>query len=395
MFKSFYRAGFECSTGRNVHGEWIDQLAATEHDRRADADYAMLSQVGIHTVREGVRWPLVDRGHGYDFSSLDAFVLAARRHQVEVIWDLFHFGYPERLDPFDPKFGLEFARYCTAVARHLCGELPGPFYFTPVNEGSYFAWAAGEKGLFAPHAQGRGAELKVNLARAAVLGVRAIREVCPAARFVTADPICSVVPPVACDGELSAAAQHFNHSVVFEFMDMLAGRLRPDLGGSRDCLDIVGLNYYATNQWVLGHEGNQLGEHDPRRLPIGALVRRAAQRYGGPIIVSETGASDDGRAPWLDEISEEALSLLGEGIGFSGVCLYPILGMPEWHDQERWARMGLWDLERSANGLERVPHRASLRALEQAKHALHRQRIRSSRPPAVEREGRIRRESSA
>ena len=32
-------------------------------------------------------------------------------------------------------------------------------------------------------------------------------------------------------------------------MDMLAGRLMPELGGSRDWLDIVGINYYWTNQW--------------------------------------------------------------------------------------------------------------------------------------------------
>ena len=32
MFRSFYLAGFECATGYNMHGEWIDQIAATEHD---------------------------------------------------------------------------------------------------------------------------------------------------------------------------------------------------------------------------------------------------------------------------------------------------------------------------------------------------------------------------
>ena len=39
MFRSFYLAGFECATGYNMHGEWIDQIAATEHDRHVDADY--------------------------------------------------------------------------------------------------------------------------------------------------------------------------------------------------------------------------------------------------------------------------------------------------------------------------------------------------------------------
>ena len=39
MFRSFYLAGFECATGYNMHGEWIDQIAATEHDLHVDADY--------------------------------------------------------------------------------------------------------------------------------------------------------------------------------------------------------------------------------------------------------------------------------------------------------------------------------------------------------------------
>ena len=35
---------------------------------------------------------------------------------------------------------------------------------------------------------------------------------------------------------------------------------------------------------------------------------------------------------------------IGGGIPLRGVCLYPILGMPEWHDQKRWTQMGLWEL---------------------------------------------------
>src|SRR5688500_5383717 len=162
MFKSFYLAGFECSTGVNVHGEAIDQLKATEHDRRAAEDYALLLDVGIGTIREGIRWPLVDRGGRYDFDSLGPFVRAARELGVEVIWDLFHYGYPEDLDPFSIHFAERLAAYAAAVARHLARELPGPLWFTPVNEGSYFSWAAGEVGCFAPHEHGRGYELKLS-----------------------------------------------------------------------------------------------------------------------------------------------------------------------------------------------------------------------------------------
>src|SRR6266849_3072293 len=101
LFPSFFLAGFECATPINRHGRRIDPLAATEHDRRAREDYQALQRVGINTVREGVRWNLIDRrGHGdfrsqYDFRPLRPFVEAALETGMTVIWDLFHYGYPE------------------------------------------------------------------------------------------------------------------------------------------------------------------------------------------------------------------------------------------------------------------------------------------------------------
>jgi hypothetical protein len=32
MFKSFFFAGYECATGYNAKRQWIDQIAATQHD---------------------------------------------------------------------------------------------------------------------------------------------------------------------------------------------------------------------------------------------------------------------------------------------------------------------------------------------------------------------------
>src|SRR3954462_7173915 len=110
LFPSFFLAGFECATPINRHGQRIDPLAATEHDKRALEDYQALQRVGIHAVREGVRWNLIDR-HGpgagrtrYDFRPLRPFVEAALQTGMTVIWDLFHYGYPDGLDPFSAEF---------------------------------------------------------------------------------------------------------------------------------------------------------------------------------------------------------------------------------------------------------------------------------------------------
>lgn len=362
MFRSFYLAGFECATGYNLHGEWIDQIAATEHDRHVDADYARLTEVGIHAVREAIRWPLVDSDGRYDFSSAEPFVAAARRHELDVIWDLFHYGYPDDLDPFGDAFAERFADYCHAAARFVVARSDGACFFTPINEPSYFAWAAGEAGRFAPHAQGRGFELKVALARAALAGIAAIRGACPWARIVNVDPICRVVPA---DGDPAQQehARWFNEEAVFEFWDIVAGRSMPELGGSPQQLDIVGLNYYWTNQWQLGSESEPLSDGDPRRVPLAELVRAAWERYGTEVLITETSALGEARAPWVHELSAMATQLLGAGVPLTGICLYPILGMPEWHDREQWTRMGLWDLERDQHALMRVECRPMIEAL--------------------------------
>ncbi|HTG43675.1 MAG TPA: glycoside hydrolase [Verrucomicrobiae bacterium] len=366
MFKSFFFAGFECATGYNALGEWIDQIAATHHDKHAGEDYARLREVGIYAAREAIRWPLVDRGGGkYDFSSVEAFITASRKHEVEVIWDLFHYGYPDDLDLFSEEFPKRFSDYCYAAARHISAHSPGTCYFTPVNEPSFFAWAGGHVGRFAPHCVGKGVELKRALIRAAIQGIEAIWSAVPQARMVNVDPLCHVVAP-ADRPDLQPDAARFNAQAVFESWDMLCGKIMPDLGGSRKHLDIIGINYYWTNQWELGRDERPLAEDDARRVSLSELVLEVNRRYGGDLLITETAHVDDMRPKWLEYVADETEILLAQGVPLHGVCLYPILGMPEWHDQTRWTQMGLWELSNCENVLERVLCEPMLQALKKA-----------------------------
>ena len=326
-----------------MHGEWLDQVAATHHDKHANEDYARLREVGIYAAREAFRWPLVDKRGSYDFSSVKPFVEASRRNEIEVIWDLFHYGYPEDIDLFSEEFPKRFADYCYAAARYICSQHFGTCYFTPVNEPSFFAWAGGEVGKFAPHCKGRGHELKIALARAGIAGINAIRAAVPSARIVNVDPLCHVVPPHD-RMDLLADVSHFNEVAVWESWDMLAGRLMPELGGSRTHLDIVGVNYYWTNQWEWGSDGLPLSHQDPRRVSLSRLMRRVWKRYGGEFLITETAHVDDMRPVWLQYVADECEALLKDEVPLRGVCLYPILGMPEWHSPAEWTLMGLWDL---------------------------------------------------
>lgn len=349
MFSSFFLAGFEGSTGYNRHGRWFDQIVATGHERTVDQDYRDIAQLGIRAARETMRWPLVDRGRGrYDFSSVAPFAEAARRHGVEVIWDLFHYGYPQDLDLWGDDFPKRFASYCYAAGRYIAERTDGTCYFTPVNEPSFFAFAGGEKALFAPYGEGRGWELKVALCRAAIAGIDALRAAAPGCRIVNVDPLCRVALP-ADRPDLEAEARDFNERLVFQSWDIIAGRLLPELGGSPEHLDIVGINYYWTNQWewrvapLPDGRVPPLADDDPRRVSLRRLIETVWRRYGREMIISETAHVGEKRGPWMLEVAREAEAVLGKDIPLRGVCLYPILGMPEWHAPDVWTPMGLWD----------------------------------------------------
>ena len=53
---------------------------------------------------------------------------------------------------------------------------------------------------FNPMARGRGTELKVQLVRASIAAIEAIRNVDPRARFVQIDPVINVVPKTRVTG---------------------------------------------------------------------------------------------------------------------------------------------------------------------------------------------------
>ena len=369
MFKSFFQAGFEAATGYNRHRQWIDQIAATQHDLQIDDDYRRLREAGLLTAREAVRWPLVDRGsHRYDFSSLSSFFAAAEKYGIELIHDLFHYGYPERIDLFSEAFPRQFADYCFAAADYITRQMPGTYWFTPINEPSFFSWAAGEVGLFSPHAIGRGWELKVQLIKAAIRGIEAIRAACSGARIVNVDPLCHIAVPRE-KPELQREIDGYNQGVVFQGWDLLGGKLMPELGGSPEHLGIVGVNYYWTNQWEWGHSGQPLAADDERRWPLNRLIQQVWSRYGAEMLITETSHLGELRPIWLRELTNEVKTVLNTGLPLHGVCLYPILGMPEWHAPEEWTQMGLWELRPNGDRLERVPHSPMMEALREAQQS--------------------------
>ena len=77
------------------------------------------------------------------------------------------------------------------------------------------------------------------------------------------------------------------------------------------------------------------------------------------------------------------VKILEAGVPLQGVCLYPILGMPEWHSPEEWTRMGLWDLQPKGESLQRVLHMPMFKELQKAQSRVKR----TLSPPVRSRRG--------
>jgi hypothetical protein len=359
IFPTFFLTGFECSTFRWKDQGRRDLVAETRHRAHAQADYQGLREIGIAVAREGIPWPLVDRGATYDFSLLDPLLDAMNRAQILPIWDLCHYGYPDDADPFAPDFADRFARYCRAAAEYVIPRVRarGPSLFTPINEITFFAFSGGEWGWIAPYRTTRADRfaLRLALCQAAIAGVRAIRAVAPDARMVTIDPLVNVVAPRD-RPDLAEAARHETYEDTYLAWDILAGRQHPELGGHPDILDIVGVNCYSFGQMEYRERGphQALPPDDDRILPLCDLLMIPWQRYGRPMIIGETSGLHEGREHWLNDVMGEALAAVARGIGLHGVCLFPAVDMPDWHTGE-WLHSGLWDLVPDAGDLRRVP----------------------------------------
>ncbi|WP_283180005.1 hypothetical protein [Gemmobacter sp. 24YEA27] len=177
---------------------------------------------------------------------------AATRTGTQVIWDLMHYGWPDGLDIWSPAFVDCFAAFARAAALHLRDRSDAVPFWCPINEISFFSWAGGDARYLNPFASGRGFELKVQLARAAIAAMRALRDVDPRARFVHAEPLIAIHHDPQ-SGRPLWEAQGW-HDAQFQAFDLIAGRIWPQIDGAPEFLDIVGSTITSTiNGCMAGH----------------------------------------------------------------------------------------------------------------------------------------------
>ncbi|MCF0069620.1 amine oxidase [Dyadobacter sp. CY261] len=365
-FKTFWMAGFECTDQLNASGDRVDLLQMTGHLELIREDYARICSLGIRTVREGIRWSVVEyMPYHYNFDDVLDMMHAAREYDVQQIWDICHFGYPVDLSPFHPHFTARLVALCEAFVTFYIKNNPGELlYVTPINEVSFISWLGGEVGGTVPYCTKNGWELKYALMRAYIAAVKAMKQISGLVRIVTTEPLVNMVPGLnPTEEELATAATE--NEMQFQSVDMLCGRICPELGGSDDLVDILGYNYYYNNQWIIGSYEFLCWTDpipDPRWQPLASLLEAAYLRYEKPIILSETSHPKEDRPLWIEMIASECATLIDRDIPLLGICLYPIIDRPDWDHPEVWHHSGIWDTDFSGRSA-RVLHLPSATAL--------------------------------
>ncbi len=345
-FKSYFMGGFECADHINRSGIRVNLHKETQHDIRVEEDYQLLADLNIYVVREGICWSEVEKSpYTYDFAEVLNRMQAAEKFGMQQIWDLIHFGYPDDLYPTHPMFCERFARLCTAFAEFYKMYSKQPLLVVPINEISFLSWHSGDVRGTVPFAVNSGWDIKYHLCKAAIGGIEALKKSDPMCRIILVEPLVEIHPNE--DTELEHLFELNQHQ--FQAMDIISGRICPELNGKEEYLDILGFNYYWNCQWTASGETLKWPDENFERVSFREMISSAYYRYKKPLFLSETGHIGSGRVKWMEEITSECIAVQRAGIPFLGICIYPVVDRPNWDNLGEYHDCGIFDVDQNLN----------------------------------------------
>lgn len=356
--------GFEGADHINARGDALDMVTSSGHLRSVDENYRALAQLGILTVRESVGWRAVQPSLGVlpDFTRLDVRTRAAKANGMQVIWTIMHYGTPKEVSLLCDSFIEHFSRFALTCVERIVLTDEAPI-INLINEISFLSWAVSQTDFVFPYRGGGegarsasaelGFQVKCRLVKAVLTAMQKIKKKFPQVRFLHVEPIIHVVPPLGRPDLAELATEVRGYQ--WQTWELLRGTMCPELGGSPEALDLMGVNYYYNGQLEIGTDIHlDWCPPDPRRMQFSDLLTECWERYERPLIISETGHIDDGRYIWLNEIFSEVNKVLSEGrVDLRGVCIYPIIDRPCWHEPSKNIACGLVNDQASVETLLR------------------------------------------
>ena len=350
--------GYECADHINRSGKRINLLKETFHHEKADEDYRLLSSLGIKVAREGICWSSVEVSpYVFDFSEVRKRIDAASKYEIQLIWDLCHFGYPDGLIPTHPRFRDRYMSLCRAFALFHKDATNETLFVVPINEISFLSWHSGEMRGTVPFAINSGFDIKYHLCKAAIEGIKVLRQTDENCRILLVEPLVKIHPA---NQEITFEELTELNSHQFQAMDIISGSLCPELGGSPDLYDMLGFNYYHNNQWDHLDQTLAWPLRGSELTPLSELLLTAYSRYSKPVILSETGHFGSGRCSWIEEVTAECKKAISLGVDLQGICIYPVIDRPDWDNLSHYHDCGIWDLDNYKNRIPNEPYVASV-----------------------------------
>jgi len=332
-FESTYQPAFD-----------TDVFETTDHVLRWREDLELLRSCGVHEIRYPVRWHRIEAVPGsFDWRQTDEVLGYLQDVGMRPILDLVHHtSYPHWIEDLaDPAFGPGLIRYVRAFAERY----PDVEAYTIFNEPFTTFLLCGEAGIWPPRLRGLQGFLAIarNVFPALTEASRLLRELLPGARHVHVE---------ACERHSSstpagARFAEWTNDRRFFLTDLFLGReldrRRPFVAdviarGGADLLevepgeiDVLGLDYYAHNQWEWGDA--HVGTTSPSApVPLADLIVEYWERFRLPCIVGETnirGLPSD-RATWLKYTLEQCESARDAGASIEGYCWFPFIDSCDW-----------------------------------------------------------------
>lgn len=358
-------------------GRTLDEYDLTQHYGKWREDLDLVASLGVGFARYGLPWPRIQpTPTRFDFSWPDQVFAKMEALGITPIVDLVHYGTPPWLTGGfgAADYPARVSEYAGRIAERYRGRV---HWYTPLNEPRITAHYCGRLGWWPPYERGWGGFLRVLLAvsRGIVETQRTLRAVDPeiVIAHVDATDRYRATEPSA------QAADDLRQSLVFFSLDLMMGRvdsrhsllpfLRRHGVGDEDLAwfqerasspDLIGLNLYPmfTNKLVVPSGG---GTRIRMRSGSGELIEDLGQRYfdryGLPMIISETAAVGRRRGAWLADSLAAVKRLRGRGTPMIGYTWWPLFALIAWAYRERTLpidryllQMGLWDLRRTDEG---------------------------------------------
>ena len=363
----------------------LDEYELTQHYQLWREDLDRVADLGISHIRWGVPWYRVNpRPDQFDWAWVDQVLdYLVVRKGLQPILDLMHYGTPLWLENsfLNISYPQRVAEYANAFAERYSSLVR---IYTPLNEPTVNAEFCGRHGQWPPYLQGEDGYVKLllPLVRGMIHTAQAVRDAHKDAVFVQVEALGWVW---SSDETLhDHVERHLAHT--FLAFDLATGVVdtthllwpylhehgldESGLAWFQDhafAMDVLGVNLYPWSGGELHRDASggvyRRGELDGSQL--GSVLRHAWQRYGLPMMVTETSARRDvaGRAQWMDETIAAVRATRCEGIPVNGYTWFPALTMIDWayrtgtEPLEHYLlHLGLWDAAFDQDGiLQRRP----------------------------------------